>query len=116
MYCVPATDWFILRYPRYSRAFPVTESCAANEEALPARGVSMDCICFVLSRLGWRDGLGSYRWQGSAWETARKYSQYVLLLVNVQHTHSVKSHPVCWEYRRAAEGWHARAAAVRGAL
>ena len=29
-----------------------------------------------------------------------------------QHTHSVDSNPVCREYRRAAEGWHARAAAV----
>jgi hypothetical protein len=40
----------------------------------------------------------------------------VVLLVDVQHAHSVDSHPVCWEYRRATEGWHARAAAVRGML
>lgn len=45
------------RYPRYSRAFPVTESCA-NDEAGGVVGPRrlMDCVCFVLSRSGWRDG------------------------------------------------------------
>lgn len=103
VYCVPYTDWFGLRYLRYLRL----RGCVIG----PRRKTGWIAIIIVIIVVLCCHG-GMARWAPDGKDRRCGKRGDGSPAQQQQYTHSVDSHPACWKYRRAAEGWHARAAAV----
>ena len=91
--------------------FRFAEPCAAAPLTMRDRPAEGRWIAFMIIVLCCHGGMA--RWPTNGKDQRRRQNRDGSPAHHhQQHTHPVDSHPVCWEYRRAAEGWHARAAAV----